>query len=75
MLMSQSMAMYGEESPMAASLHSIGQPLQNLQWHIWGEKREGMREREEGRERRKGERERKKNRRREGKEREREGGR
>ena len=54
MLMSQSMAMYGEESPMAASLHSIGQPLQNLQWHIRGENREGMREREEGREKEKG---------------------
>ena len=40
MLTSQSMAMYGELSPMAESSHSMGQPRQNLQ-----EERERMRER------------------------------
>ena len=55
MLTSQSMAMYGEESSMAASLHSIGQPLQNLQWHSAREERvderEGGRRTKEGKER------------------------
>ena len=41
MLTSQSMAMYGELSPMAESSHSMGQPRQNLQ-----EERERENERE-----------------------------